>query len=230
MQLPDRADVRVAGVGAPHPGRVGRHGTQLLLNLFRVLAQGDGVVVGLGHLLAVQAGHLRGRRQQRLRLAQDDAAAALEVAEQPLAVADGQILLPLQQGMRHLQRFVVALLLVAPAQVVVEAGVLLAHLLHRRRGRLLEAGLAPVDVVEAPRDLAGELDMRHLVLADRHLVGVVDEDVRALQQRVAEEPVGGQVALAQLLLLVLVARHALQPAERRHHGQQQVQLGMLGHV
>ena len=32
------------------------------------------------------------------------------------------------------------------------------------------------------------------------------------------------------VLLVLVARHALEPAERRDHRQQQVQLGVLGHL
>ena len=51
-----------------------------------------------------------------------------------------------------------------------------------------------------------------------------------LQQRVAEKAVGRQIAVGQLLLLILVGRHALQPAERRDHREQQVQLGMLGHA
>jgi hypothetical protein len=84
-------------------------------------------------------------------------------------------------------------------------------------------------VVEAPGDLAGHLDMRHLVLAHRHLAGLVDEDVGALQQRIAEEAVGGEILLLELFLLILVARHPLQPAERRDHGQQQVQLRVLRH-
>ena len=82
-------------------------------------------------------------------------------------------------------------------------------------------------MIEAPRHLAGQFDMGHLVLADRDLVGSVDENVGALQQRITEKTVGGEIPFPQLLLLVLVARHPFQPAERRHHGKQQMQFGML---
>jgi len=85
-------------------------------------------------------------------------------------------------------------------------------------------------MVEAARDLARELDMRHLILAHRHLVGTVDQDVGALQQRVAKEAVGRKVFLGQLFLLILVGRHPFQPAQRRHHRQQQMQLGVFDHL
>jgi hypothetical protein len=85
-------------------------------------------------------------------------------------------------------------------------------------------------VVEAARDLARDLDVRDLVFADRHELRPVQQDVGALQQRIAEEPVGREILLLQLLLLVLVGRHPLQPAERRDHRQQQVQLGVLRHA
>ena len=85
-------------------------------------------------------------------------------------------------------------------------------------------------MIEAPRDLARDLQVRHLVLAHRHEGRAVEEDVRALQQRIAEEAVGGEVLFLQLLLLVLVRRHALEPAERRDHRQQQMQLRVLRHV
>ena len=52
-----------------------------------------------------------------------------------------------------------------------------------------------VEVVEAAHDLAGQLDVRRLVLAHRHRVGLVDDDVGGLQQRVAEEAVGREVLL-----------------------------------
>jgi hypothetical protein len=97
-------------------------------------------------------------------------------------------------------------------------------------GLFLEIRLAAIEVVEAARDLAREFDVGHLVLAHRHPVGAVDQDVGRLQQRIAEEAVGGEVLVRELFLLVLVGRHALQPAQRRHHRQQQVQLGMLGHL
>ena len=47
---------------------------------------------------------------------------------------------------------------------------------------------------------------------------------------IAEEAVGRQILFLELRLLVLVGRHALEPAQRRDHRQQQMQLGVLGHV
>ncbi len=50
-----------------------------------------------------------------------------------------------------------------------------------------------VELVEAAGDFAGELDVGGLVLADGDEVGLVDEDVGRLEERVAEEAVGGEV-------------------------------------
>jgi hypothetical protein len=105
-----------------------------------------------------------------------------------------------------------------------------AQLLDRFPGLVLETRLAAVEMVEAARQLTRKLDVRHLILAHRHLVGAVDQDVGRLQQRIAEKTVGRQILVLQLFLLILVGRHALQPAERRHHRQQQMQFGMLGHL
>jgi hypothetical protein len=77
-----------------------------------------------------------------------------------------------------------------------------------------------VDEVEAARELAHELDVRHLILADGHHVGAVDEDVRRLHHRVSQEAVVRQIAVGKLLLGVLVRRDALQPADRRDHAEQ----------
>ncbi len=85
-------------------------------------------------------------------------------------------------------------------------------------------------MVETARDFAGQLHMHYLILAHRHLGGVINKDVRALQQRITEKAVGGQVLLLKLLLLILVGRDPLEPAQRRDHGEQQVQLGMLRHL
>ena len=128
------------------------------------------------------------------------------------------------------ERLLLALLLVALAQVAVERRVLRAEVLHGALGLGLEIRLAAEDEVEAARDLARDLDVRDLVFAHRHVHRPVQQDVGALQQRVAEEAVGGEVLFLQLLLLVLVGRHALEPAERRDHRQQQVQLGVLRHA
>ena len=91
-------------------------------------------------------------------------------------------------------------------------------------------GLGAVEGVEAAGDLAGELDVGDLVLADGDEVGLVEQDVGGLEERVAEEAVGGEVLLAELLLLVLVGGDALEPAERGEHAEEGVQLGVLGDV
>jgi hypothetical protein len=44
------------------------------------------------------------------------------------------------------------------------------------------------EVVEAAHRLARQLEVRHLVGADRHELRVVDRDIRGLQQRIAENP------------------------------------------
>jgi len=105
---------------------------------------------------------------------------------------------------------------------------ILAELLHDRARQLLEVGLAAVEVVEAARDLARDLDVRRLVDADRNVGRLVDQDVGRLQQRIAEEAVGREVLVLEALDLVLVRRHALEPAERRSHREQREQLGVLG--
>ena len=99
------------------------------------------------------------------------------------------------------------------------------------RGRLGEDRLRlgerlAVAAVEGAHDLAGELEVGGLVLADRHERRLVDDDVGGLQDRVRQQPVVDVVGLG--LALLLVGRRALQPADRRHRGQQPGELGVLG--
>ena len=68
-------------------------------------------------------------------------------------------------------------------------------------------------MVEAARDLARDLDVRHLILAHRHVLSPVEQDVGRLQQRIAEKSVGGEILVRELRLLILVGGNALQPAE-----------------
>jgi len=51
-------------------------------------------------------------------------------------------------------------------------------------------------VIEPLREVAGQLQVLALVLADRHMVGLVQQDVRGLQDRVGEQPDGGPVRAA----------------------------------
>ncbi len=85
-------------------------------------------------------------------------------------------------------------------------------------------------MVEAARDLARHIPHAPPGPRPPHKGGPVDQDVRALQQRITEETIGSKVLLFQLRLLVLVSGHALEPAQRRDHGQQQVQFGMCRHL
>jgi hypothetical protein len=71
--------------------------------------------------------------------------------------------------------------------------------------------------------------MLALVLPHRHPVGLVDEDVGGLQDRVVEVA-GGQPALAPDLRLGLELGHAAQLAEGRQMVEQPGQLRVLGHV
>jgi hypothetical protein len=104
-----------------------------------------------------------------------------------------------------------------------------ARALLRRDGRRFDEAVT-IRVVEAPHDLARELEMRQLVLAHRHEIGAHDGDVGGLQQRVHEEAEVAEVLVRDLLALLLVARHALQPRHRRDHREVQRQLGDLEHV
>ena len=72
--------------------------------------------------------------------------------------------------------------------------------------------------------------MRHLVFAHRNEIAFVDQDVRRLQHRVAEKSVSAEIFFRNVLALLLVGGDALQPAQRRDHGKQQMQFGMLRHV
>ena len=70
--------------------------------------------------------------------------------------------------------------------------------------------------------------MAGLVFAHWNIVGFVDQDIRRLQQRVAQEAVGAEVFVFEFFLLVFVGGHAFQPTNRGAHGQQGEQLGVLG--
>ena len=121
-------------------------------------------------------------------------------------------------------------LLEAPAQLPIERDVATAQLLDGALCLLLEIRLAAIEVIEASSDLARDLHVRDLILADGHEGRTVQQDVGALQQRVTEKAVGREILVLELLLLILVGRHALEPGERCDHRQQQVQLSVLGYV
>ena len=87
-----------------------------------------------------------------------------------------------------------------------------------------------VEAVEAANDLAADFEVARLVLAHRDQVGAVDGDVGRHEHRVTQEPVRGEVARPQRIDLVLVGRHAFQPAERRDHREVERELRVLRHA
>ena len=73
--------------------------------------------------------------------------------------------------------------------------------------------------------------MRHLVLAHRHGVGLVEDDVGGLQHRVAHQAVIDRLlGLVHLPHLFLKGGHAHQPAQGRDHAEEGVQGHDLGDV
>ncbi len=72
--------------------------------------------------------------------------------------------------------------------------------------------------------------MRHLVFADGNQIAFVHQNVGRLQHGISQKTVGAQVFFFNVLALFFVSRHPFQPAQRRDHRKQQVQLGMLRHV
>src|SRR5581483_7431212 len=75
--------------------------------------------------------------------------------------------------------------------------------------------------------VARELEVLALVVADRHRVGLVEEDVARHQPRVGEQAGGDEVPL---LGLVLELRHAPELPVARHGREQPGRLGVRGHV
>ena len=82
-----------------------------------------------------------------------------------------------------------------------------------------------VAVVEALGDVAGELEVLALVVADRHEIGLVEQDVARHQHRVREQPGRDELVPVGLLLEL---RHAAQLAVAGDSRQQPGRLG-VGH-
>ena len=103
--------------------------------------------------------------------------------------------------------------------------------LGQREERVAEAVAAievGIVVVELLRDVAGQLQVLLLVLADRHVGGPVDQDVGRHQLRIGVEPDRGVLAVLAGLLLEL--RHAVEPADAGDAVEDPGELGVLGHL
>jgi hypothetical protein len=52
-----------------------------------------------------------------------------------------------------------------------------------------------VEAVESAGQLTGELQMGKLIFAHGNIVGLVEEDVGGLKDRITEEPIRGEVSI-----------------------------------
>ncbi len=85
-----------------------------------------------------------------------------------------------------------------------------------------------VEMVETANDFAAELEVRHLVAPDRHVLSAHDSDVAELQQRIPKKTVGCDL-LAERFDLSLIGRHAFEPRDRRDHRKQHEEFADLRH-
>ena len=84
-----------------------------------------------------------------------------------------------------------------------------------------------IPVVETLRYIARQLDVLSLVVADRHFVRAVQQNVARHQHRVVEQT-GGDAHHSGGLVFVL--RHALKPADGGYAVEQPARLGVRGNV
>ena len=86
-------------------------------------------------------------------------------------------------------------------------------------------------MIKAAGDFAGEFNMGGLVLPHRHFIGAIDENVRRLQQGIAEKSESCEIAgVAQLLYLLAISGNPLQPWQGTERGKQGKQFGVLRHM
>src|SRR5271170_2951356 len=155
VQVKDRAYVRIARVGAPHPRRISLHRLELARHTVRILAQADRVAVGLGHLAAVEPRHSRIGGQQRLWFGQDADAGTFQITEQSLPVRHGDARVALHQRAGTLQCRRVSGLLELPAQLTVQRDIAAAELLDCLFGFECEIARLFNYLYDEARDLAG---------------------------------------------------------------------------
>ena len=81
-------------------------------------------------------------------------------------------------------------------------------------------------VVELLGDVAGEFQVLLLVVADRYVGRLIEQDVGRHQHRIVEE--ADRRVLAVLARLLLELGHAVEPAHARHAIERPGELGVLG--
>ncbi len=117
----------------------------------------------------------------------------------------------MNQHLGFFQRFLIAPLHVVPLKLPVHLCVLAAKFLDRFFGHFLKTGVTTKDMIKTPRNFTSEFHVWNLVGAHWHIARLVNQDVSALQHRVAEKPIGCQVAVLGPGNHVLIIWDSLHP-------------------
>src|ERR1700757_2961349 len=248
----DGAEVGIAGVGATLPGGVRDHDFGLSANVGVGFGESDGVVVGLGHFAAVEAGYAGSGSEEEVGLC-EDARGGKKQLETRRKVFE-------EIGEAHFENALAdvggsdGLLFSAEFLIFGEDGVLrgkiekleehVAAKFAILRSENFRADSEAIEEIEAADEFAGELDVRDLVFAngnEESLAGLrrqacsgrqariaVHDDVGGLQSGIAEEAVGVKILVADVLESFLVGGDTLEPAEGRDHGEEEMEFGVFG--
>ena len=68
---------------------------------------------------------------------------------------------------------------------MIHAGISLPHLAGCGLGLFLESRITPIKEIKSPGDLARQFHVGDLILAHRYVTGLVDNNIRGLQQGIA---------------------------------------------
>ena len=98
------------------------------------------------------------------------------------------------------------------------------NLREKRLGDRKDVG---VEEIETACDLPRQLDMGKLIDAHRNAIGLVHDDVRRLENRVAEETERREIFLDEFLSHLLIGRIPFEPCEGGDHGEKQEEFGMF---
>jgi hypothetical protein len=74
------------------------------------------------------------------------------------------------------------------------------------------ANTSPYRVLKRYANIAGQLQMLFLIVTDRHLIGLVEQDVGGHQHRIVEQADVDVILVALRLVLELVIRERVRPS------------------
>ena len=87
-----------------------------------------------------------------------------------------------------------------------------------------------IEAVKAPSEFTGQFQVGELIVADRHGVGLIEQNVRGLQDGIAQKPVRREIASFNVLPFFFIGGIPFEPGNWGDHRQEYMQDGMSRHV